>query len=118
MAAKPIDIDRVVGRLLIVGTYTSIVLLGLGVAAMIASGTSPLDPAPPIDVARLVGDIAALRAAGFIWLGLLVVIATPAARVAVSLVGYLRERDRAMALVATLILCVIALSVVLAEAGS
>jgi uncharacterized membrane protein len=85
---------------------------------MIATGTSPLDPAPPLDAGRLIGDIVALRPAGFLWLGLLVVIATPSARVAASLVGYLRERNRAMVVVATLILCVIALSVVLAEAGS
>jgi uncharacterized membrane protein len=117
MSATAIDIDRVVGRLLIVGTYASVVLLGLGVAAMIATGTSPLDPAPPLDAGGLVGDIVALRPAGLLWLGLLVVIATPSARVAASLVGYLRSRDRTMAIVATLILCVIALSVVLAEAG-
>ncbi len=113
-----LDLDRVVARLLTVGTYASVVLLAAGVLAMIATGVSPLDAAPPLDVRAIAADIAALRPAGFLWLGLLVVIATPSARVAASLVGYLRQHDRAMAIVATLILCVIVLSVVLAESGS
>jgi uncharacterized membrane protein len=118
MSTVPLDIERVVARLLIVGTYASVVLLGLGVTAMIATGMSPLDPAPPLDASRLFADIIGLRPAGFLWLGLLAVIATPSARVGASLIGYLRQHDRPMAIVATLILCVIALSVALAEAGS
>ena len=118
MSAMAIDIDRAVGRLLTAGTYASVALLGLGVAAMIATATSPLDQAPPLDAGRLVGEILGLRPAGFLWLGLLVVIATPSARVAASLVGYLRQRDRSMTIVATLILSVIALSVLLAESGA
>jgi uncharacterized membrane protein len=60
--------------------------------------------------------VLALRPAGFIWLGLAVVVATPAARVLAALVGYARQGDRAMAVVAALILAVIALSLMLAQA--
>ena len=111
------DIDRIVARLLTIGTYASVILLALGVVAMVVTATSPLDAAPPFDVRAVVGDIVALEPAGFLWLGIVLVIATPSARVAASLVGYLRQRDRTMAIVATLILCVIVLSVVLAESG-
>jgi len=64
-----------------------------------------------------VPDLLALRPGGFIWLGLLIVVATPAARVLAALLGYARLGDRMMAIVAGLILAVIALSVLLARAG-
>ncbi len=105
------DLERSVARLLTVGTYASIALLAVGVAAMVATGRSPLDHGPGFDPTRLGADIAALRPEGFLWLGLLFVVATPSGRVATSLRGYLRRGDRPMAVVAILILCVIALSV-------
>ncbi|HYX11030.1 MAG TPA: DUF1634 domain-containing protein, partial [Candidatus Acidoferrum sp.] len=57
-----------------------------------------------------------VRPAGFLWLGLIAVVATPTARVAASLIGYARRGERAMAVVAVLILIVIAMSVVVARA--
>ena len=74
-----------------------------------------LSGGPAFDLGRLVPDLAAFRPAGVIWLGLVLVVATPAARVGASLVGYARRGERAMAIVASLILLVIAVSVVLAK---
>ncbi len=108
-------LERTIARLLTVGTYTSIVLLGIGFALMLANGIGPLDGAPPFDPRAIPADIVALQPTGFLWLGLIVVVATPAARVAASLVGYLRSGERRMAVVAAAILVVITLSVVLAS---
>jgi uncharacterized membrane protein len=113
-APRPADLERSVARLLTVGTYASIALLVAGVVAMLAGGRSPLDTAPRFDPTRILGDLAALRPEGFLWLGIVLVVATPSARVATSLVGYLRRGDRAMAIVSVLILAVIGLSVVAA----
>ena len=110
----PADLERSIARLLTVGTYTSIVLLAAGVLAMLAAGRSPLDRAPGFDPARLATDLVALRPEGFLWLGIVLVVATPSARVAASVVGYLRRADRPMAVVSVLILAVIGLSVVAA----
>jgi uncharacterized membrane protein len=82
---------------------------------MAASGIGPLSGGPAFDPATLVADLVALRPAAFLWLGLIVVIATPSARVAVSGLGYARRGERAMTIVAGLILFVIALSVVVAR---
>ena len=112
----PTDLDVAIARLLTAGTYLSVVLLGIGVALMAAAGVSPLSGGPAFDSRALPADIAALRPAGFLWLGLIAAIATPSARVAASLVGYLRRGERAMAVVSVLILCVIALSIILATA--
>jgi len=101
-------------RILLIGTYLSVALIGIGVLLMVATGVSPLDAAPPFDPARLASEIVAGDPEGFLWLGIIAVIATPSVRVAASLVGYLRDGERAMAFVSVGILVVIATSVVLA----
>jgi uncharacterized protein len=110
-------IERTVSRLLIVGTYVSLALLVVGVVLMAITGRSPLDPpAHDFDPALLVGDILGGRPDGVLWVGLVVLLATPAARVAASVVGYLRSGERAMAWVGLAILAVVAGGVVIGVA--
>jgi uncharacterized membrane protein len=109
-------LEQSIARLLSLGTYTSIGLLVVGVVLMAMNGIAPLSGGPAFDLARLVPDLAALRPAGFLWLGLVAVVATPTARVVASLVGYARGGEREMAFIASLILIVIAASVGLARA--
>lgn len=113
----PSDLDRPIARLLTLGTYASVGLLAIGVGLMLLAGIGPLEGGPAFDPGRIVDDLANLRPAGLIWLGLVAVIATPTSRVIASLVGYLRGGERVMALVAVLILVVIVLSVGLARVG-
>ncbi|HEU0237291.1 MAG TPA: DUF1634 domain-containing protein [Candidatus Limnocylindrales bacterium] len=108
------NLERAIARLVTAGTYVSVGLLAFGVVGLLAAGRSPLDGGPSLDPGQIVGDIVALRPEGFLWLGLLVAIASPAARVMLALGGYLRLGERGMAVVAVLILGVIALSVGLA----
>ena len=109
------DLDRSIARLLTAGTYGSVALLAFGAVLLFVNGLNPLGGAPAFDPGRVLDDIVHLRAVGFMWLGLLVVVATPAARVTAALVAYLRTGQRTMAVIATLILVVIALSVALAN---
>ena len=106
------DLEQSIARLLTGGTYLSIGLMAVGVVLMLSNGISPLAPAPPFDPASIPADIVALRPAGFLWLGLLVVLATPLARVAASGIGFAVGGERQMALVSVAILVVIALGVV------
>jgi uncharacterized membrane protein len=107
-------LERSIARLLTLGTYASIALLAIGLALLLASGVGPLSGGPSFDPARLLPGLVGLEPAAFLWAGLLVVVATPSARVAAALVGYARSGERPMAVVAALILVVIALSVGLA----
>lgn len=107
-------IDLTVARLLTVGTYVSMALLGVGVLLMAAIGRSPLDPpAHDFDPGALLADVLAGRPDGVLWLGLVVLLALPSARVAVSIAGYLRTGERAMAGVGLAILAVVAGGVVI-----
>ena len=108
------DLECSIARLLRTGIYASMSLLAVGVLLLLASGVSPLAGGPEFSAAGLVRDLLAGRPAGFIWLGLLALVVTPAGRVAGALVGYLRGGQTQMVAISVAILVVIALSVALA----
>jgi uncharacterized membrane protein len=115
MTSPPGGLESAIGRLLTWTTYASVVLIVLGVVVMIAQGRTPLEATPPLDVAALPAGLTALRPEALLWLGLLAVIFTPAARVVAALAGFALAGERRMAVVAALILVVIVLGVVLAR---
>jgi len=107
-------LEHTIARLLTWGTYLGVALLAIGVLGMLAVGISPLEPAwPPFDLGAIPGELLALRPIGFLWAGLLVVIATPPARVAAALFGYARSGQHTMAAISAAILVVIGAAVVL-----
>ncbi|MGZ8437828.1 MAG: DUF1634 domain-containing protein [Candidatus Limnocylindrales bacterium] len=103
--------ERLIGRLLTRITYASVALLVVGVALLIVAGISPVSGGPRMDPGRLVSDLVGLKPAGFLWLGLLAVIAAPVSRVTVALVAYVRDEDWLMVGVSTAILLVIAIAI-------
>ena len=96
--------------MLVLLTYVSVVLLAIGVVLMLVQGISPLDAAPPFEPGTIVADVVALRPTGFLWLGLLAVLATPIARVVIAGIGFALQRRYSMVAVAVGILIVIAVS--------
>jgi uncharacterized membrane protein len=111
-------LERTIGLVLAVGTAVGVALLLAGVVAMGVVGVGPLTrPFPAFDLARLPSDLRRLQPAGLVWLGLLVVILTPSARVVASFFGFLAEGDRHMAAVAAGILTVILLGAMLGAGG-
>ena len=110
------DFERRLGRLLIGVTYVAVGLLTIGVVLLLLAGISPLAGGPPVDPAQLVPDLLALEPAGFLWLGILVVIATPLSRVVGAAVAFIGRGERLMAVVSLAILGVIATSILVALA--
>ena len=104
-------IEHGVARVLTIGTWASIALVLVGVVELLAAGRSPLDSAPAFDLAAIPADLLALRPDGALWLGILGLLATPSVRVLASLVGFARGGERAMVVVAALILLVVGLGV-------
>lgn len=112
------ELEGRLSLLLAGGTYLSIGLLVLGVGAMVLAGRAPLEPGfAPFDLTRLPEQLASGRAEGFLWLGLVAALATPALRVVGALVGFAARRETALAAVALAILAVIALAIALAATG-
>lgn len=113
-----IGIELAIARLLLGGALIGIALLAVGVVLMVAADISPNVAAfPPFDPSSIPADLVALQPEGFLWAGILVLIATPIARVIGELVAFAARRDRLMAGVAAGILVVIVLSVAVAIAA-
>ena len=110
-------LDRSIARLLTVGTAIGIVFLVIGVVQLIASGGSPLDqPVHGFQPSSIVPDLLAGVPDGALWLGLVVLILMPSARVAASLIGFIRSGERWMVAVSAAILVVIAAGVAIGVA--
>jgi uncharacterized membrane protein len=113
-----IDLEELLGRGITLGTYLAIACVAIGVGLLVAAGRSPLEVgAAPFDPAAIPGQLVAGRAEGFLWLGLVLAIATPIGRVAGALVGYAARGERFFAVVAAAILAVIAVAVLVGLAG-
>ena len=95
-------IENILGNLLRAGVLLSALVVSIGgVIYLSRYGHSPVDfrvfrgePADLRDVRGIIGDTVALQGRGIIQLGLLLLIATPVARVAFSIFGFAQERDR------------------------
>ena len=109
--ARAAAAEYLIGRLLIAMTYVAVGLLVVGVVLMIADGISPLSGGPGLDLATLGSQLVALDPAAFLWLGLLVVVATPIGRVIVAGIAYARQADWLMVAIALGILAIIAIGV-------
>ena len=95
-------VETMVGNLLRVGVILSaLIILAGGVVFLARHGTEPAnyrifrgEPSDLRHVRGIVRTAAGLRGRGIIQLGLLLLIATPIARVAFSLFGFAEEKDR------------------------
>jgi uncharacterized membrane protein len=96
-------IENILGNLLRAGVLLSAFVVSIGaIIYLVRHGHAPLDyrifrgePAYLRGVRGIVRDSLALRGRGIIQLGLLLLIATPVARVAFSIFGFAKERDGA-----------------------
>ncbi len=114
------DLERLVSVIL----RTGVLIAGLVVSAggayyLIRHGRDLADyhtfhGQPAIDriVAQIIAGAFALRTRSIIQLGILLLIATPIARVAFSLVGFAFERDRTYLLITAIVLTVLLYSLI------
>ncbi len=112
--------DVIIGNLLRSGVLVSalVVLFG-GVLYLALQGHSPTDyrvfrgePSDLRSVGGILRNALALNGSGVIQLGLLLLIATPVARVAFSIFGFAEEHDRMYVVVASIVLLVLAYSLI------
>lgn len=96
------DLNRGIAHVLRGGVLVSIgvLLAGLTIATLEGAGF----PATVVEPDRLLGPLLRLRPAALLSLGVLILILTPVVRVALSLVAFLKERDRLYAGIAVIVL--------------
>lgn len=109
------QLERIVSKVLRTGVLVSaLVVLAGGIYYLIRHGAELVDYStfhgqPSIDrnLAGIIHGAIALRARSIIQFGILLLIATPVARVAVSLAGFAFERDRKYVVITAIVLAVL-----------
>jgi uncharacterized membrane protein len=102
-------------RLLLAGLSLAVALL---VAGVVLAALKPEVPISVSSISGLPGALAALEPGGFFDLGLLVLLATPAARVGALIFAFARRRLWLFSGVSLVVLLVLALSVFLGLRGA
>jgi uncharacterized membrane protein len=114
------SIERIVSRVLLAGVLVSggIVLVG-GIYFVLRRGSDPVEFHVfhgELVIDRIAGEIVRGafhgRARSIIQLGILALIATPILRVAVALVGFALEKDRAYVIVTAIVLATLLFSLI------
>lgn len=108
---------NLVSGVLIVGVVTAAALIGLGLLGALLIGWSasligtPADGSSATAFAAMGSNLAALRPVGLAQLGLVVLLATPVARVGASVVAFALEGDRLYAAMTAIVLAVLLVSI-------
>jgi uncharacterized membrane protein len=112
-AASAAALEVTIGHLLVAGTYLAMSLMVVGVVLMLAKGVDPLAHAafPPFKLTAIPGQMLALDPIGFLWAGVVTIVALPVGRVVVAGLGFLAAGDRRLALVSLAVLAVVLVSV-------
>jgi len=112
------DLDRLMSVVLVIGVIISALLIALGFGASFVVGwTGSLTGATfsqvdPTDFSSLIERLAGLQPLAVVQAGLVVLIATPVIRVAVTAVGFWRERDTLYTAVTLAVLGLLVVSLV------
>jgi uncharacterized membrane protein len=113
----PEKFRALVSAVLIIGVAVSAALIGAGFVAALAVGWqgslagAAAATAPTTDFSNLPGRLAVLEPAAITQLGLVTLLATPVARVAASVVGFVLERDRLYAAITLAVLLILLTSI-------
>ncbi len=107
-------VERTVRRILITGIAVSVALMAIGLALGALDGDGL--PSGVVPLAHLASRLGDADPAAYLSLGLIVLIATPFARVAASIVVFALEGDRRYTLVTAVVLGIMCVSVVLGKA--
>lgn len=127
-------IELLIAQLLRAGVVLSFLILAIGIVAVVLTGQTGYEQIRLDDVNSIVGyrtghtpfpnsvtDIATglvtFKPYAIIALGLVVLIAIPVLRVAVSVIAFARERDLLYVLITAFVLAMLILSFILGEAG-
>ena len=112
------EVDQFLGNLLRAGVILASIVVAIGgVLYLTRHGLDTADrrvfqsePAQLRSIGGIIRGVAAGQAAAIVQLGLLLLIATPVARVAMSLVAFLLQRDRVYVFVTAIVLALLIFS--------
>jgi uncharacterized membrane protein len=109
-------LEVLIGRLMVVGVYLAMALIATGIVLAGLAGIDPLTRGlePALDPAGIASAMLALQPEGFLWAGIVLILAIPIGRVVVAGVGFLATGERRFALISLLVLLVVLASIITA----
>ncbi len=111
MAARSgFDINRLIFYVLRGGVVLSITVILVGFALAATGRPMPPDGLHPTEIP---GELAAGQPAGFLGLGILLLILTPVARVFLSVFYFAREKDRTYVLITVFVFAILMVGIVI-----
>ena len=119
------QVDQLIGNLLRVGVIVAAIVAAIGGALYLAQHGQQLadyrvfrgEPPELRSIHGIVTSAVAVHSPAIVQLGLLLLIATPVARVAFSLVAFLLQRDRIYVIVTSIVLALLLFSLTGGAAG-
>jgi uncharacterized membrane protein len=120
-------LEMLISRILRLGVIASVTLIVVGMIVTFVQNPDYLSSSAVLDCAvgpgatfpheldALLASIYQMRGEAIVTLGLLVLLATPMMRVAVSTLTFIQQRDRTYALITAAVLCLLLLSLVLGK---
>jgi uncharacterized membrane protein len=109
---RPDPLVDLIARLLGAGTIAVVLVVAAGTLLVLLTGVVPVEQVgPALDPGRLVADLLALRPEAVLWVGLLLSIVLPTARVGLALVGFARRGERRLVVISASTLVVLGASV-------
>jgi uncharacterized membrane protein len=117
-------IEQLIGRLLQFGVLVAAIVTLVGGVLLLAQHGSTVsdysvfrgEPGHLTSVGGILAGVRALRSESIVQLGLLLLVATPVARVAFTLVAFILQRDRTYVVVTTIVLAVLLYGLVYGKA--
>jgi uncharacterized membrane protein len=109
-------LEVLIGRLMVWGVYAAMALIVTGIVLAGLAGIDPLAHTlePALDPVGIVTAMLALQPEGFLWAGIVLILAIPIGRVVVAGVGFLATGERRFALISLMVLLVVLVSIVTA----
>ena len=118
MTTNDVMFERTLGRVLRTGVLAAAAIVAVGAVMYLSQyGMDTVDyqafrgePADLRSVSGILGGVGALSGRGIIQFGLLLLVATPVARVVFSVVGFIRQRDWLYVVISAIVLLLLAVS--------
>lgn len=113
------QVEQTIGNLLRIGLLVAgvVVLIG-GIVYLIRHGREPInytqfkgEPSGLTSIPAIIQSVLAFKARGIIQLGLILLVATPLARVVFSLIAFAIQRDKIYVAITLIVLIILSLSV-------
>ena len=118
MTTNDVVFERTLGRVLRTGVLAAAAIVAIGAVMYLSQyGMDTVDyqafrsePADLRSVSGILRGVGALSGRGIIQFGLLLLVATPVARVVFSVVGFIRQRDWLYVVISAIVLLLLAVS--------